>query len=212
MKKFNQIIFLVCGLLLTLAAFPVFAQEADQFRPNKRPLEDLANLVNEKVSAEKVDLTKPFSIQLEGVLKGDGKLDPKKSKFTKSEGDAAMIDVGKNFVEAINDSGLFYYLKQFGIEKVKITLSQDETTVRGIITSEFPSQERARTIASGFNAVFSLAKMQNKEDNVKVLLENWRTTTDAKNLSINFAAPIIEVQAFVKRELDKIALKKQSNK
>ena len=161
MKKSVKNIFLVCGLLLTLAAFPVFAQEADQFRLDKRPLQDLADLVNEKFAAGKIDLTKPFSIQLEGVLNEDGKLDPKKSKFTKGEGDTAMIEIGKGFIQAINDGGFFNYLKQLGIEKVNLTLSQDDATVKGIIKSELPTQEKAKTIASGLNAMFAIAKIQN---------------------------------------------------
>jgi hypothetical protein len=212
MKKVKQTIFLVCGLLLTLAAVPVFAQENDRIQLNKRPLQDLADLVSEKIAQGKFDLTKPFSIQLEGVLNKDGKLDPKKSKFNKGEGDAAMIEIGKSFIQSINDSGFFYYLKQLGIEKVNLTLSQDETTVKGIIKSELPTQEKAKTIASGLNGLFVMAKTLNKGDDVKILLENWHTEADAKNLSISFAAPRGEIHEFVVRELRKIKEKKQANR
>lgn len=42
MKKFNQIIFIACGIaILTLAAFPVFAQD-EKIEINKMAIKDFA--------------------------------------------------------------------------------------------------------------------------------------------------------------------------
>ena len=115
MKKIVQIVFLACGLLLTVAAFPVFAQE-EKVEINKMLFNNFVQIIKQKVDAGKIDLTESFSIELEGVLNKDGKLDAKKSKFTRSEGDAAMIEIGKSFIEAVGDSGFFRHLKDWELK------------------------------------------------------------------------------------------------
>ncbi len=241
MKKFNQIIFLACGLLLTLAAASVSAQETvepnekplegfaqgitqkvesgqvDQesvFRPNKKPLEKFAQIVKEKVENKQVDLTKSFSVEMVGVLKEDGKLDPKTSKFTKGEGDEAMIEVGKSFIEAFNDSGLFYYLKQMGIEKIRFVFGQDETRTYGVITSEMPTAEKAKTIASGMNTLLGIAKMslqqrQNNEDEEN-LINGALVRNTGKTLTLKMDYGKSVIQEMINRKLKESAAK-QSN-
>jgi len=77
MKKFRQIVFLACGLLLTLAAFPVFAQEksADEFKINLRPMQDLAQVVSEQSTVERaknISSGLNLLVQMVSILDKDG--------------------------------------------------------------------------------------------------------------------------------------------
>jgi len=208
MKKFDKILFLACGLLITLAAFPVVAQENAEL--NKKPLLDFAVLLNQKIADKKVDLTKPFSVEVKGVLTKEGKLNPKTAKFAKSEGDAEMIKVGKSFIEAINDSGLFGYLSMLGVDKINFALSQDEKQVTAIIKSEVATAERAKTNASGFNIMLRVAQMQIKNEDDKLLLSYFNVIANDKNFVINFVAPQEAIQKLVEKNLEKLPTKASS--
>ena len=205
MKKFDKIIFLACGLLLTLAAFPVFAQKNTEL--NKKPLLDFADLLNQKIADKKVDLTKPFSVEVKGVLTKEGKLDSKTAKFTKSEGDAEMIEVGKGFIEAINDSGFFIYLSHLLVDNINFAISQDENRFTGIIKSEVATAQRANTTASGLKMLFQIVQTQTKNEDDRLLLSYFNVTANDKNLVINFVAPREEIQRLLEKNLEKTKTK-----
>lgn len=209
MKKFGKVISLACGLLLTLAALPVFAQKDVVI--NKQPLQDFSEYVLEMITEKKVDLTKPFSVEVRGVLTNEGKLTPRTTAFTKSEGDAEMIEIGKSFIEAINASGFFAYLSGLGVDKINFTLSQDEKQVTANIKSEVATAERARSVASGFKMMLQVAQIQNKNEDDKLLLSYFNITANDKNFVINFVAPSEAIQKLVEKNLEKMT-KKASGK
>lgn len=203
MKNTVKQILLLCGVVLGLAALPAFAQEKRSVEINKRPLQDFVALLKEQIDAGKVDLTKSFAVELEGVLTRDGKFDLKKSKYVRSEGDAQMLEIAKKAILAVNDSGYFAYLSNFGVEKVNFILAQDEKEVSAIVKSEVLSAEKAKTIASAFNLLISAGKAKdNVSEDEKVLLDRARVTSEGKNFSLNFAAPTPVVHEMIKRKLE----------
>src|SRR5690349_9962881 len=117
--------YLVLSCLLLLATLPAFAQGSI----NKKPLQDFAANLDSKLDKDKIDLTKPFSVTLEGYLTEDGRFDPKRSKFTKVEGDPRIVEVGKDAIIALGDSGMLGYLRNLGVEKIRLDLSQNENNV-----------------------------------------------------------------------------------
>lgn len=209
MKKFSQTIFLACGLLLTLAAFPVFAQKTVESEINRNPLQDFSERVLQSVLEKKVDLTKPFSVELEGVLDGDGKLDPQKSKFIKSEGDAEMIAIGKDLIETVNASGLFAYLRNMGAENVKLALAQNESECYFNIVSEQKTPERAKTTASAFDALVIMALMLDKQsakkldDNSRALLNGIKVNYKGSEITLNFTFQKTFIQELINSGLQK---------
>ena len=208
MKKFGKIIFLACGLLLTLAAFPVFAQKNVEI--NRKPLQDFSEYVLQMITEKKVDLTKPFLVELRGVLTKEGKLDPRMAAFTKSEGDAEMIKIGKSFIEAINASGFFAYLSELGVDRINFALSQDENRFTGVIKSEVATSERAKITASGLRSYFKAAQIQIKDEDDKLLLSYFDVTANDKNFVITFVAPREEIQRLVEKNLEKMTTKASS--
>ena len=136
MTKFSLKLIGVMSCLIILATLSIFGQE-DEFnqRFNKRPLQDFAANLNQKLDKNDVDLTKPFSVTLEGYLTKEGKFDPKRTKFTKSEGDEKIVAVAKDAIQNASDSGILGYLSDLGVEKVKVNFSQDEKDILFIMTS-----------------------------------------------------------------------------
>lgn len=199
---------LSCGIALMLAAFPVFAQQ--DIAINKKPLQEFSEYVVQSVNEKKIDLTKPFSVEVKGVLTKEGKLDPKTARFTKSEGDAGMIAVAKNCIEAINDSGFFVYLSELGAEKINFALSQDEIQFTGIITLEIATTKRAIITASGLKSILQAAQIQIKDEDDKLLLSYFYVAANDKNLVIKFVAPREEIQRLVEKNLEKMTTKASS--
>jgi hypothetical protein len=162
MRKSLLQIFLLCGLVFTFAAFPLFAQENESRSAvaiNKKPLQDLSSYVKDGIEKNGVNLSQPFKVVLDGALTESGTLDRQKSRYVLSEGDPQMIDVAKRSIEAAGDSGWFGYLRSLGGEKIKITLSQDENTVTGFIESEQATEAKAQTLVSAVNTMLSATKI-----------------------------------------------------
>lgn len=207
MKKFVNNFFLACGLLLTLAAFPVFAQDKmlnGEGIINKRPIQDFADSVSEKIVRDKVDLNAPFSVELEGFLNQDGKLDVEKTKFVKLEGNAQIIEVVKAGISAVSDSNLFAYLKQIGIENINLIVSQNENNFSAIIKSDVKTGSRANSISSGFNMLLFAAKTVRERQKEEVLLNAMKTSAQGKFFVLDFAMPKADLQEIIRNEIKAI--------
>lgn len=199
---------------MILATLSIFGQtDKDDFNQkfNKRPLQDFADGLNVQLDSGKVDLDKPFSITVDGYLTKDGRLDIKRTRFTKSEGDLQMVEIAKQAVEAVSDSNILSYLQQLGVEKVKIVFSQNESEVQASIVSEMPTEEKARTISSGLSGLFAIAKFSVKGETEKTLLNAVMIQPQNKNCTINFAMPKEEAHRILKNELQKRKEKSYSN-
>ncbi|CAN5389322.1 hypothetical protein BH10ACI1_BH10ACI1_00060 [soil metagenome] len=219
MKNSKPFIFLLCGIVFGLAAFPVFAQKVEpkDIVINKRPLQDFSELLKEKIEKGEVDLDKSFKVVLEGVLTEDGKFDLQKSKFTLSEGDEQMVNVAKSGIQAIGDSGYFGYLRKLGAEKVKLTVAQDGETFSARIETEQNDENKAKTMASGLNTLLSGIKLISKQENNKIsddemtIINGFQVPmTDGKNVILNFALPVKTFHEILLRNLNKSENNKQS--
>jgi len=195
---------------------PVNSDPVSEVDINKKPFEDLGDSLIDKISKKEIDLNKPFSVVLEGTLNADGKFDDKKSRFGKSEGDQQMIDVAKDTLQAVGDSGILRYLKNSGIDKVTIKLIQDDKQIYAIIVSDQKTPEKAGTTASGFNTLLSGVKMLDQngfkklDENSKTLINNSKITSEGKNFVLNFAIPKPLGQDLINRSLKERADKKNS--
>jgi len=197
---------------------PVQSDAVTAVEINKKPLEDFAETVLAKVSSseKKIDLTKTFTVVMDGVITKDGKFDkdPKKSRFVKSTGDEEMINVAKDAIEAIGNSGLLGFLRNLDVEKINFTLIQDDKQIYAIIASDQKSPERANTLTSGFNGLIKTAflldssGMKKLGDDEKILLNSAKTTTKDKQFILNFAMPKKDAHEMINRNLQKEAKKR----
>ena len=206
MTRFVKSFFLFCGIVSALAAFPVFGQEnKDGITINKRPFKDFGEFVKQKLDNKEVDLDKPFLVELEGILTKDGRFDTKNTRFIRSEGDAEMIKVAKQAISAISDSGWFAYLQKSGVEKINLILAQDDKTVSSIIKSEMADENKAKTIASGLNAIIQIGKTKIKDgEDEKLLLNGANVASKEKQFIINFAMPKSAAQEMINRRLKEL--------
>ncbi|MCY7347834.1 MAG: hypothetical protein LH614_16675 [Pyrinomonadaceae bacterium] len=174
---------------------------------NRKPFEDLGDFVNEELAKKQIDLNKPFKVVMEGTITADGKLDPKKSKFIKVEGDEKMKEVARQAIEAVGNSGFLVYLKNSGVDKVTFTLVQDDKQINAIIISDQKTPEKAGTTASGLNTMLSALKfadangLKKLDDNSKTLIENSKVTNDGRNFVLNFALPKQNAQDIINKTL-----------
>ena len=209
MSKFVKSFFLLCGVSFALAAFPVFGQQSEkEIQINKKPLQDFAESVKDKISRREIDLEKPFSVELESVLTKDGRFDAKNTKFTKTEGDAKLVYVVKQGFEAIGDSGWLAYLSSQGIQQIKLSAMQDSDTFSFSVISALPTIERANTISSGLSFVVSAALMMDRNgikklgDDEKKLLNNTRINAKGKIVNINISLPAADFREMLERRMN----------
>jgi hypothetical protein len=178
---------------------------------NKRPLTDFADDVATKWAAKEIDLNQPFIVVMNAALTKDGKLDPKLTKYdvSKQKGDQKMIDVAKAALEAIGDSGYLTYLKSVGIERVNVTLAQDDKQIIAVISAPQSSPERANTIGTAFNNYISLGKIAVKNpSDERVLLDSAKAGSNGKDFVLNFTMPKPVAHEMITRKLTEAQAKK----
>jgi len=193
---------------------PIESEAVKEVEINKKPFEELGDALIDKLAKKEVDLNKPFLVILDGTIAADGKLDSKKSKFIKFEGDEQMIEVAKQAIEAVGNSGFLGHLKNNGVDKVNFTIVQNDKEISVVILSDQKTPEKASTIASGFNALLSGLIFADKngfkklDENSKTLVNNSKVTSDGKKFKLNFVLPKQEAQDLINRSLKERAEKK----
>lgn len=209
MKKRLKQISLFCGIaLMMLAAFPVFAQENSQPQINKKPLQDFGNVLLNRVQNKEIVLTDNFLIEVEGELTPEGKFDLRKTKYIRSEGKPEIVEVAKNAIEAINDSGIFIYLKQLDVNKLNLIVAQNDEQIYMLLRSDLISENRAKTLSSNLNMIVSIGQTQSRDADAKTLLEGTSVSSNGKSVMIKTAVPKAVWQNMVKRQLEKAIAEK----
>lgn len=211
MKKYIKLGFLVCGLAFGLAAFPVFAQNdaTPDVAVNEKPFHDWASMVKNKIEISKTDLTKPFLVELEGFIDKDGRFDRGRSKFIRIEGDQQVASFGKSFIEAAGDSGILVYLQRQGVEKINLTLAQDNTQTFLKVVSEQESPERATRTANGLESTFNLLKLidfqgiKRLDENSRFLVQGAKASSDGNKMILEFSFPKAAAHQMITRALEK---------
>jgi len=177
---------------------------------NKRPFVDLANSVNDMLDKNEVKLESAFVVNASGKLNKEGKLDPKTFRYIQAaSNDVKMIDVIKESIEAINDSGYLQYLSGISGRDFSLLLQQDDTSITAVVQSEMESDLRANSMKSSLDlliAGFKLKKSgenadQNDKDDL-TLLENAKVETDGKKLIIRFVVPKEIALPMIQRKLE----------
>ena len=202
----------------TPVSTPITSEKVAGVEINKKPFEDLGDTLNDKLEKKEIDLTKPFFVVLEAAITADGKFDSdkKKSRFVRIDGDPQMADMAKSALEAVGNSGILGHLKNNGIDRVNITLVQDDDNISAIILSDQKTPEKAKTTASGFNMLLQgLIFADNNgitklDDNSKTLVANSKVTNDGKNFVLNFAIPKQQGQELIDKSLKQRAAKKNN--
>ncbi len=189
---------------------------------NKKPLLDFADEVLVKWEAKKVDLSQQFRVKLVGTLTTNGRLDPKKTRYTEAIGDAGMVEVAKRAIESVGDSGWLDYLGRFDVKTLNMVFAQNDSQLVAVVDSDLPSSEKANTAASGLRGIIQAALLLHsngikklKDDEV-VLLKAASISSEGKKLKINFNLPKPTAQQMIDGRLkeyqaDKLKKKDQDD-
>lgn len=176
----------------------------DENQINKKPLKDFAERANELKNQGKLDLNKPFEIVIEAKLDDKGKLvDP---QVTAKTGDENLVDLFRQMVAALNDSGFLAYLQPISKDNpgatVKITIKQGETEVLASIESEASSPQRAESLAKALNNLLYFGAGSRAGKDEEVLMKNTNATPDGKRVVVNFSMPRQSVVDMIKKQLE----------
>jgi hypothetical protein len=202
---------LLCGLLL-LAAFPVLAQENDLNRIviNRKPLMDLDAAVSDKLERKEIDLAAAFAVEAAGVLNANGKLDPSKLKYTRAEGDPRMVELARESILAINDSGYLQYLSGIGGKGLYLSIVQDDAVLTMIVQAEVEGPARAKSVKMLLETVLKYYKDKesapgadgNNDDDL-LLINAASITAAGKNIIIKCALSKADAQRLIQKKLVK---------
>jgi hypothetical protein len=192
--RFSKIGFAVA---LFLAAAFVSSANAQDVHVNDAPLRNFAKDVQARINKKEIDVTKPFSVEMSAVITQDGKLDRMSSKFTSESGDPKMIEVAKQAIWAMGDSGYFGYLQQAGISQAILSVAQNAQTFTGNVHSS-KNRFEATILTSGINAMLSIGlSQQDMQPNEKLILQNTHASHDGGNIDITCTLPAIEFQRMI---------------
>ena len=147
---------------------------------NKAPFKDLAAYATTLKDAGKLDLNKSFEVSIDTSLNSDGKL--VKANVSRKAGDDTLVDLGKRLVEAMNESGVLFYLKKINEDKpgtkVIFTIKQDGNDVVATVESEASSADSANKLSRGFGLMLLAGAASRKGHDEEILLKSTKVSAD----------------------------------
>jgi hypothetical protein len=179
-----------------IAAAFACAANAQDIKVNDAPLRNFAKDVQAKIDKKEIDVTKPFAVEMAAVIKDDGNLDKNASKFTRESGDPKMVDVAKQAIWAMGDSGYFGYLEQAGISQATLSVAQTAQTFTGSVHSS-KNRFEAAIVTGGINAALKIGLSQDMQPNEKLILQNTRASHDGGNIDITCTLPAADFQRMI---------------
>lgn len=171
---------------------------------NKQPFKDLAAYATDLKNQGKLDFEKPFEIAIDTELNKDGKL--VNPQVTKKSGDPNLTELAKKLVEAMNDSGILFYLKRINEDrpgtKVLFTIKQDGNEVTATVESEVASVVSARQLSNAFSLMLGLGADTRKGKDEEILLRSTTVSPDGKKIIFKLNMAHQDVVDLVKRGME----------
>ncbi|HEX7723889.1 MAG TPA: hypothetical protein VF397_17130 [Pyrinomonadaceae bacterium] len=147
---------------------------------NKAPFKALAARATDLRDHNKLDFNKSFEISIETTLDKNGKLI--KPTVARKSGDETLVDLGKELVGAMNDSGVLFYLKKINEDKpgtkVTFTIKQDGSEVVATVESEASSADSANKLSRGFGLMLLAGAASRKGHDEEILLKSTKVSAD----------------------------------
>jgi hypothetical protein len=174
---------------------------------NKRPLTDYAKIARAKIEGGAVNLEAPFSVTLSadiGLSKDKTTVVLKNVKPVSAKNDPQMVKLAQEAILAAGDSGWFGYFDRFQAKKVLISLVQTDTELQVVIQGDQPSEERARSMASGLNTLIAIGRGTTDGDE-KYFLERATTSSEGKAFFLKILLPKQSALEMIKRKLEEPA-------
>ena len=175
----------------------------DEGAINKRPLKDWLARANELKVKGELDLSGIIELIIEAELDSNGKLH--NPKVVQKTGDPKLIEITKDFVAALSDSNALYFLKDpkfpEEIRQLRLTVKMDATEVVASVETEAKTPERAKELATGYNALLVGGQFLKSGKDEEVLYKNTKITSNGKQLIVNFKMPRADAGAMLSKQV-----------
>ena len=131
---------------------------------------------------------------------------PKQVKDPNVANDPVMEKLVQDWILRVGDSGWLGYLNQLDrsgkvkARKVSILVEQNASDFLASIKSQMPSENEAKTAASGLAVILSAGVMTQSGDE-QTFLKSASTTNDGNFFVFNFKMPTPDVQQMIQRKL-----------
>lgn len=191
------------------------AEENGVVRPsrdevNTRPLKDWlakANLLREKGG---VELTSRIEITIAANLGTDCKLT--EARVVQKSGDARLLEVAKELVSAVGDSGMLSFLRD--PEKVQdvselrcdgmplqMTIRLDQNEIAATVESQAASPARAAQMARGYSGLLAIGQYLKRGKDEEMLYKSTKVTSEGNQVLVNFSMPRQAAGELLKKQL-----------
>ena len=193
------------------------ATESNVVRPsenevNTRPLKDWLARANEMKEKGQLDLGSTVEITIAATLTSNCKLaDP---KLVQRSGDARLIDVAKDMVAAIGDSGMLSFLRD--PKKIKdptemrcdeiplqLSLKLDQAEISARVESQADSPDRAAQMADGYTRLLGIGQLLKRGRDEELLYKSTKITSEGKQIVVSFSMPRQTAGEMLKKQLPK---------
>lgn len=193
------------------------ATESNVVRPsenevNTRPLKDWLARANEMKEKGQLDLGSTVEITIAATLTPNCKL--AEPKLVQRSGDARLIDVAKDMVSAIGDSGMLSFLRdpkkikdpsELRCDEIPLQLSlkldQDEISAR--VESQADSPDRAAQMADGYTRLLGIGQLLKRGRDEELLYKSTKITSEGKQIVVSFSMPRQTAGEMLKKQLPK---------
>ncbi len=191
------------------------AAENDVVRPsenevNVAPLKDWlkrANLLREK---GELDLNSKIELTIAANLGTDCKLSD--AKVLQKSGDARLLDVAKDLVSAIGDSGMLSFLRdpakvqdisqlRCDAMPLQLTIRLDQNEIAATVESQADSDARATQMANGYNGLLRIGELLKRGRDEEMLYKSTKVTSAGKQVFVNFSMPRQAASELIKKQL-----------
>jgi hypothetical protein len=195
--------------------------------PSLSPEESAAVKTDPKVAAEtkdaeskaranalrdkgQLDLSSEIEITIAANLDTDCKLsDP---NVVQKTGDARLIDVAKDMVSAIGDSGMLSFLRDprkvtdptkltCDAMPLQVTIKLDQSDIVAKVETQAESPERAVQMAKGYNTLLAVGEFAKRGHDEEILYRNTKVTSEGKQILVNFSMPRPMASEILKKQL-----------
>ncbi|MBA2526321.1 MAG: hypothetical protein H0V18_11175 [Pyrinomonadaceae bacterium] len=191
------------------------AAENNVVRPNEndintRPLKDWLARANALRDKGQLDLSSEIEITIAASLNTDCKLT--NPNVLQKRGDSRLIDVAKDMVSAIGDSGMLSFLRDprkvtdptklsCDAMPLQVTIKLDQNDIAAKVESQADSPERAVQMAKGYNTLLTVGEFAKRGHDEEILYRNTKVTSEGKQILVNFSMPRPTASEMLKKQL-----------
>lgn len=191
------------------------AEENNVVRPsdnevNTRPLKDWLARANGLKEKGELDLSSKVEITIAANLTSGCKLAD--AKVIQKSGDTRLLDVARDMVSAIGDSGMLSFLRdpkkvtdpnelkcdEFPLQ---LTIKLDQNEISAQVQSQAESPARAAEMAKGYSGLLAVGQFLKRGRDEEMLYKSTKVTAEGEKILVNFSMPRLTASEMLKKQL-----------